>query len=109
MEIMYILQNGNTDQYKIGITNNLNRRIKQLQTGCPGELRAVALFYHNNRKQIEKYERILHNYYNKLNVRIREKGEWYNIPTADVEEFAKVKTVKEQEKIIKNILKSIDN
>ena len=26
-QIMYILRNGDTDQYKIGITDNLNRRL----------------------------------------------------------------------------------
>ena len=34
-QIMYILQNGDTNQYKIGITDNLNRRLCQLQTRLP--------------------------------------------------------------------------
>ena len=63
LQIMYILQNGNTNQYKIGITNDLNRRLAELQTGCPNEIKVVKLYTHYQRKVIEKYERILHNYY----------------------------------------------
>ena len=63
LQIMYILQNGDTNQYKIGITNDLNRRLAELQTGCPNEIKVVKLYTHYQRKIIEKYERVLHNYY----------------------------------------------
>ena len=46
MQIMYILQNGDTNQYKIGITNDLNRRLAELQTGCPNEIKVVKLYTH---------------------------------------------------------------
>ena len=62
MNILYILQNGNTNQYKIGITKDLNMRLHNLQTGCPGELRVIKIWQHYDRKVIEKYERVLHNY-----------------------------------------------
>ena len=31
-QMLYIMQNGNTNQYKIGITNNINNRWNALQT-----------------------------------------------------------------------------
>ena len=34
-QMLYLMQNGDTNQYKIGITNNLNTRWSSLQTGCP--------------------------------------------------------------------------
>ena len=34
-QILYIMQNGDTNQYKIGITKDLNARWSNLQTGCP--------------------------------------------------------------------------
>ena len=43
MQILYILRNGETNQYKIGITGDLNRRLGELQTGCPAELQIVKL------------------------------------------------------------------
>ena len=54
LQIMYILQNGDTNQYKIGITNDLNRRLAELQTGCPTEIKVVKLYTHYQRKVIEK-------------------------------------------------------
>lgn len=40
IQTLYILQNGDTNQYKIGITNNLNKRLAQLQTGCPRRIKS---------------------------------------------------------------------
>ena len=83
IQTLYILQNGNTDQYKIGITDDLNRRLSQLQTGCPDELRVVKLWTHYQRKIIQKYEIVLHRYYTKCGCRIRENGEWRDVTTED--------------------------
>lgn len=63
--LLYILQNGDTDEYKIGITNDLNRRLRQLQTGCPNELKVIKVYTHYHRNAIQKYERTLHRYYTK--------------------------------------------
>ena len=59
MYIMYILRNGNTNQYKIGITNDLNRRLRELQTGCPGELEIVKLYTHYNKDKINSKKILL--------------------------------------------------
>lgn len=105
MQFMYILQNGNTNEYKIGITNNLNKRIGTLQTGCPNELKIIKIYSHYNRKQIEKYERALHRYFTKCGCRIRKNGEWFNLRVPDITFLCKPETIKEQDELIKNILK----
>jgi hypothetical protein len=105
MQILYILQNGNTDQYKIGITNNLNKRLQQLQTGCPFELKVIKIWTHYNRKVIEKYERVLHRYFTKCGCRIRENGEWFILRVPDINYLCKPQSVAQQNELIKNLLK----
>lgn len=107
MQILYILQNGNTDQYKIGITNNLNKRLQQLQTGCPFELKVVKIWTHYNRKVIEKYERVLHRYFTKCGCRIRENGEWFILRVPDINYLCKPQSVAQQNQIIENLLKML--
>ena len=105
MQILYILQNGNTDQYKIGVTNNLNKRLQQLQTGCPFELKVVKIWTHYNRKVIEKYERVLHRYFTKCGCRIRENGEWFILRVPDINYLCKPQSVAQQNELIENLLK----
>ena len=107
MQILYILQNGNTDQYKIGITNNLNKRLQQLQTGCPFELKVIKIWTHYNRKVIEKYERVLHRYFTKCGCRIRENGEWFILRVPDINYLCKPQSVAQQNELIKNLLKML--
>ncbi len=106
-QILYILQNGNTDQYKIGITNNLNKRLQQLQTGCPFELKVIKIWTHYNRKVIEKYERVLHRYFTKCGCRIRENGEWFILRVPDINYLCKPQSVAQQNELIKNLLKML--
>jgi len=105
MQIMYILQNGDTNEYKIGITNDLNRRLGELQTGCPNELKVIKLYTHYQRKIIEKYERILHNYYTKCGCRIRPNGEWYKLTKADINFLCKPNSIAEQNEIVDTLHK----
>lgn len=102
---MYILQNGDTQEYKIGITNNLNKRMATLQTGCPNELKIVKLFTHYNRRTIEKYERVLHRYFTMCGCRIRPNGEWYNLRKSDITYLCKPQTIAEQNQLIAEVLK----
>lgn len=106
-QILYILQNGNTNQYKIGITNNLNKRLQQLQTGCPFELKVVKVWTHYNRKVIEKYERVLHKYFTKCGCRIRENGEWFILRVPDINYLCKPQSVAQQNELIENLLKML--
>lgn len=105
LQIMYILRNGNTNQYKIGITNNLNSRIAKLQTGCPGELEIVKIYTHYNREVIKKYERVLHRYYTKCGCRIRSNGEWFELRVSDITFLCEPNSIAEQNALIENILK----
>lgn len=104
IQTLYILQNGNTDQYKIGITDNLNRRLSQLQTGCPEELRVVKLWTHYQRKVIKKYEMVLHRYYEKCGCRIRKNGEWFRLCRPDLDFLCKPNSIAEQNDLIDIIL-----
>lgn len=105
IQTMYILQNGNTNEYKIGHTNDLNRRLRELQTGCPNELRVVKLWTHYQKKVVEKYELALHRYYTKCGCRIRANGEWFRLSPADINYLCKPNSITEQNKIIQDILK----
>jgi len=103
-QMLYIMQNGNTNEYKIGITNNLNTRYSDLQTGCPNELRVVKIWTHTQRKFIEKYERVLHRFYQA--VRIRNNGEWFKLTDLDIQELCKPNSIAEQNAFIEKCLKA---
>lgn len=105
LQIMYILQNGDTNQYKIGVTNDLNRRLAELQTGCPNEIKVVKLYTHYQRKIIEKYERVLHNYYTKAGCRIRPNGEWYELRKPDINYLCKPNSIAEQNELVNELCK----
>ena len=104
-QILYILQNGNTNQFKIGITDNLNRRMAQLQTGCPYQLRIIKLYQHYRRDIIERYERVLHRYYTACGCRIRDNGEWFELSISDLNYLCEPQTITEQNQLISNLLK----
>lgn len=104
MNILYILQNGNTNQYKIGITGReLCKRISELQTGCPGEIRVVKEWQHPMAKVIRKYERILHRELEPS--RTRANGEWFYLTEKMVNILCKPENVQEQNALIEKILK----
>ena len=107
LQIMYILQNGDTNQYKIGITNDLNRRLSELQIGCPNEIKVIKLYTHYQRKIIEKYERVLHNYYTKVGCRIRPNGEWYELHKPDINYLCKPNSIAEQNELVNELCKMI--
>ena len=104
LQILYILQNKGTREFKIGITNDLNRRLKELQTGCPNELIVVKIYTHYQRKFTERYERILHDYYTKQGCRIREDGEWFRLDVSDIAELTQPNGIKEQNLLIDKLL-----
>ena len=107
MQILYILRNGETNQYKIGITGDLNRRLGELQTGCPAELQIVKLWKHYQRKVIERYERVLHNHFTKCGCRIRPNGEWFELCKSDIYNLCKPNTIQEQNDFIEKIKKML--
>lgn len=78
MKFLYILNCIGTDYRKIGITDNPNKRLCELQVGCPFELQIERLYVYKNSKRLEY---ILHNALAIHNVR----GEWFNISLEDID------------------------
>lgn len=75
--------------YKIGVAKNVEKRIKQLQTGCADEIILVDKFLSNYPFKIES---ILHRRYetNKIN------GEWYGLSNENINNFQKDCTIMER-------------
>lgn len=73
---------GNEGKYKIGSTRakDVNKRLKQLQTGNSNELFIKDYFETDTPFKLEK---MLHNQFKSLNLI----GEWFDVPKAIVEDF----------------------
>ncbi len=69
---LYVLQctDGNTIKVKIGVTSNIEQRIKSLQTGNPNK---IELLFIEERTNPTKAERYLHRCFDKK----RQEGEWF--------------------------------
>ena len=65
---LYVLRCG--ERLKIGVTNNIDQRIKSLQTGNPDQ---IILEYIEERLNPHKAEKFLHRFFQKQKV----KGEWF--------------------------------
>ena len=97
-QMLYIMQNGNTNQYKIGITKDLNDRYYKLQTGCPYELRIIKIWTHYDRTKIFDYETTIHRFYK--HKKTRENGEWYELTNNELAELCKPNSIQEQDNLI---------
>lgn len=106
-QILYIIQYGNTNQYKIGITKNLNKRISELQVGSPYELKLVKIWTHTRREKIEEYERVIHRYLIKEGYQIRKDSEWFRLCKPILKLLLAPNTIQEQNKIIEFIHKDL--
>ena len=71
--LIYFIRSGNADYCKIGITDNLPRRIKALQTGNPETLKCLGVIYGDAAS-----ERLIHIKLKNHKVR----GEWYQLSEA---------------------------
>lgn len=58
---------------KIGVTNNMQKRLQTLQTGCPWRLEVKAMVYRPDSFQFESW---LHEHFTEY--RMREDGEWFD-------------------------------
>jgi len=78
---IYIITDGQS--YKIGITNNVNSRIKGIQTSHSKKLEVVISQKVLNNTRLEGF---LHNKYkdNRLS------GEWFNLEPDDIEEIRRI-------------------
>jgi hypothetical protein len=71
---------------KIGVTNNMAKRLQTLQTGCPWRLEVKAMVYRPDSFQFEGW---LHDHFDAQ--RMRPDGEWFDFgsdsdPVAIIEE-----------------------
>lgn len=79
---VYLIENkiGNELRYKIGYTKHLKKRIKQLETGNPGELNIIHKFKTNWGRILEF---MVHNKYSLDKV----KNEWFNLEQNQIDCF----------------------
>ena len=66
--MIYLINAQDTNLYKIGYTENLENRIKSLQTGCPHKLKTIKSVVGTLRQEKE-----LHRFWNHT----RKSGEWF--------------------------------
>lgn len=80
MGYVYLIQDIYNNTYKIGVTKNLEKRIKALQTGNTCELKLVESFKTDYPYRLETMlHRSLEQY--------REKNEWFSLPIDIVYDF----------------------
>ena len=78
MKKVYLLRTN--DKYKIGIAKDVNKRIKQLQTGNSEEIELIETFESEYANKIEK---ALHNKYAYVN----KIGEWFTLSLSEEVNF----------------------
>jgi len=80
---IYLINQINTNKYKIGVTkNNVSLRVKQLQTGSSESLTTITEFETNYGFKLES---ILHRHYDcKKTI-----GEWFELSEQDITTFLK--------------------
>lgn len=81
MGTVYLINAWGTDKYKIGITkSDVEKRIKQLQTGCPDKIVLVNTYESKNYRHLESW---LHREHTSKRV----EGEWFILEDEDVLKF----------------------
>ncbi len=80
--MVYLINAIGADHYKIGIADDIPKRIRQLQTGNPIDLVLVCTIYSRHAKNKESE---LHDRFTDLNIR----GEWFKLSDKDVREIKK--------------------
>jgi predicted GIY-YIG superfamily endonuclease len=80
MTKLYIIQQKGTNTIKIGISDNVRRRVRELQTGSPHKLVVVRTLNCPDRDTAERLEKLSHRRYAKY----RLEGEWFNLPPQKV-------------------------
>lgn len=79
IKYIYILRLGNLQYYKIGVSSDIDTRVKQLQAGSPEELIRI---YSKEFATPYKLETYLHKKYKDYNTH----GEWFKFKTSEVDE-----------------------
>ena len=87
--IIYLLKQENSNLYKIGVTKNTSKRIKQLQTGNAIPLELVETFQTSHDY---KMETALHAQFSLK----RMEGEWFKLSQEEVDSFFDICSRKEE-------------
>jgi predicted GIY-YIG superfamily endonuclease len=82
MSYIYLIKTKNEGKYKIGVTKDIQQRLKTLQTGSSDELILIDKYYSDYAFQIE---RALHNFYKPNNIL----NEWFELYIEDEVNFNK--------------------
>jgi hypothetical protein len=80
MEFIYLIKSLSDSHYKIGVSKNPNRRLKQLQTGNSSEIKLICEYQTMNAYKIEK---VLHRRYTHFNI----DGEWFDLSIKEEADF----------------------
>lgn len=95
MKYIYLIQSLDNGYYKIGVSKNPLKRLKQLKTGNSSELK---LIYTYPSKYAHKIEKTIHN----LFLYSKKEGEWFDICISEVTTFNdKCKKIEENINILK--------
>ena len=79
MKYIYLLESHN-NEHKIGVTNNIDKRIKSLNTGTANNLILLKSF---NSEYPFKVEKMIHKTFNKKKIN----REWFKLSIDDINKF----------------------
>lgn len=86
MTYIYFISQMDTEKTKVGITNNLPRRMRQIQTGNDKPLSLIGYIEYDTRTEARAEERRIH----KLWQTKRLAGEWFDLTETDIDELARI-------------------
>lgn len=78
---IYFILDLSNGMIKIGLADDVRRRMRQFQTGNPGRLELLATIDCQSRRKAFALERQLHGYYAERNIG----KEWFNIPRHEID------------------------
>ena len=96
MNKIYLIKSLNEGIYKIGVSKNPNKRLKEVQTGNPAPVEIIQLY---ESEIAYKIETALHNRYSHYNTH----GEWFELSI--MEEVSFIETCTKIEESIKSLKK----
>jgi len=81
LSVLYFLRLNKTNNYKIGITNNLKRRLNQLKVSdTENKLKLDVLIFENEQENILKIEKYFHKLFNNYKIIHENHKEWFSLP-----------------------------
>ena len=77
MRVVYLVGNKPERKYKIGVTTDINQRLRGLSTASPIKIELITVWFYEGYRKLEKY---LHTQFhaNRLN------GEWFQLSEEDI-------------------------